>query len=1437
MDTTNNLNELHSAGGVGYINTYDVEHNASVPNLEASKRQYLPISSPNVQVFHSLNFENGMYMNAGEGHVVGGLHMMNQSMVLPSAAGVDIPMGDTPVTNSPIGNHTDAPSEGRPVDTPHTVDALFSTNKYKVKKIKETHSISADYTQKKNLTSILPFEKIMEEYEIQSLYPQSKVQELYNHQNMYEEKGRYNLMPPNGHVANGTMRKDFTADSSDASPSPYLSQGNTPMYGAQYACGAGVESSNFGGANGAKDRHIGQMGYAANRVTPGSPLQVEHNTTATGHPPNKAIQTDIKNINEKDKAGTPPHNDWEQNEQCTQNNLLEMYDHKQNKKVIYYAVKNHYDPTKEMHKKEKTNYPPNRHKVYQNDIYDYLLHHYEKNYKHILDSKYLDQSVFKGDQKEFLASQANPHTTSPNGTYIAGGILNTKENYDNAGDEDNSKGKNTNAMPRSNEEANQSNLGQVTMSDNLKGTHLCRKDNYSVDVNGVQDVTPLNGRQDNVYQTSVEISNLCDEDAMDLYKNISEVYTPRPKLFVYAVKGNAEGDRRYMEGSPIDDVLPKMDTPLGELPLQINKEMKKIFKRMKHKNTVVISNLGVRTGSSTFSNHILKSGHERGFFGGSADHKNCVYAHVMASPNKINYVYLHYKLVLAGGRSKSADKVKRDDKLKRDDRIKRHSSRSVGRSSCGDGDVPSEVNTLIALSFYLSNIIIFHINSESCSKVFDLLAQYYDVVKHIKENVKRRRDKCEQQDRGKDVGGDSKSGNSGHRNSFSQSGASLPDTPHSKGGNYNGGNYNGGNYNGGNYNGGNYNGGNYNGGNYNGGNGGEDNSEEDNFEEDNFSVPYFVFLLRDTTLGSASGADIGDTEGPSKLPPRKSLTKEAESKKVPPKVTRNSAPNVVPPTGDNQSARAQKLLEDLIEGIQNPVIKKKVKYLLKFLAKKSLFHLPPLKEKNKEEYAIQMRKIKKDIFINGKNVEYMYPNNGIYVYKYLNMLTYTINRNIFYTPNYLKKKMESCECKTLHNVLTDNFLFHVRRKIENKLPMKPNLFLTLINDIKIEFLLSFETLCIGNSKLKRKYKNQLCHNIDVIVLKAYKENIAFSCFIFFNIIDKKISKLQIYNKINKRKYEHFDQLRNDIDNINDGSIDNLIYNEILGIKKEEILTYFIKTYYSGFTSRKGSSFVRVQQENDAQSQHEYNTHTGAGYTKATKKNSYNSDSTVDPDQFADPCGHQTSRRSVSGARVLRMNTTASSALLRRGSRHHSEKAFSKGQSHSSSDQHSHNYDTPKQIKGNKYKSDGHSLRGKNSSCESSVSSHHQKGGPKDPTDGRRTKHYTDEEDKGKKTHTKKPLHKFKSDVELQNERKIKMIQEIQLGDRHISKKYHSVDYKNALPASVHQNEISDSNSYEPSYHGGAALQTKATPQHAGVQSWPNTTERIKKQEKQHQKKR
>ncbi|ANQ06227.1 Uncharacterized protein PCOAH_00005720 [Plasmodium coatneyi] len=1373
MGTTNNLNDVHSASGVGYINKYDVQNYGSVPNMERSKREYLPVGNPNMEVFHSLKYENNIYMNPGEGG--------------------NIPTAEPFVTNSPSDNCSDT----RNVDPPHTVDGLFSANKYKVKKIKETHSISADYTQKKNLTSILPFGKIMEEYEIKNLYPQSKVQELYNHQNVYEERGRYNLMPLNGNVANGTMRKDLSVDSSDGS-SPYLSKGSTLLYGGQYTYGTNVDSSSFGAPNGVKERHIpavtsgqvGQMGYTTNgmdpnvnRVNQGLPLQVtpneqvQMNQAGTGHPGEETIQREMQNMKagEKEKVGVPPHNEWEQNEQYTQNNLLEMYDHKQNKKVIYYAVKNHYDPTKEMHKKEKEkerekgNYPPDRNNLYQNDIYDYLLHHYEKNYKHIFDGRYMDQAVFKGEPKEFLAKQTDPpHSISPDGnksrdnsgTYISGGTLNAKNDH-NDGDQVNSKGKNGNAIPRGGEEGNQNNLAEGVISDKLKGTHLCSKNNYSVDVNTMEEVTPLNGREDNTYQSNVEISNLCDEDAMDLYKNIGEVYTSRPKLFVYSVKEGTGGERQPMGGSTIDEVVPRVETHLNDLPLQINKEMKKIFNRMKHKNTVVISNVGVKTGSSTFSNHILNSTQERGFFGGAADQKNCIYAHVMASPNKINYVYLDYNLMLRGGRSKSGDRIKRGDRMKRHDSVKRdRRSRSVGRSSCGD--LPNGVNTLIALSFYLSNIIIFHINRESCSKAFGLLAQYYDVVRHIKEHLKRRREKCAKEEMGKDVWGasrsgskiDSKSGNSGHRNSLSQS---------------------------------------------------DENYDEDN----NFSVPYFVFVLRDTTLGRQSGADMREEDGPSKLPSRKSLTKEVESKKI---------SHNVPPTGDVQSAHAQQLLEQLIETVQNPVVQKKVKYLLKFLAKKSLFHLPPPKEKYKEEYAIQMSKIKKDIFINGKNVENMYPNNGIYVYKYLNMLTYTINRGMFYTPNYLKKKMESCECKTLHNVLTDNFLFHVRRRIENKLPMKPNLFLTLINDIKIEFLLSFETLCIGNTKLKRKYKNKLCQNIDVIVLKAYKENIAFSCFTFFNIIDKKISKLQIYSKIDRRKYDHFDQLRKDIENINDGSIDNLIYNEILGIKKEEILTHFIKTYYSGFAARKGLSFVKGEEENEGENQHIYHTPSG-GPTKAMKKNSYNSDSTVDPGQFADPFNHQRSRRSVSGVRLSHMHTSASSTLLRRGSRHHSEKAFHRGESLSSNGKQSPNYGAKKHAQGNKYKSVEHSHRGNDSSHESSDESHHQKG-PKDAADGRR----------GKKP-SRKTLHKFKSDVGLQNERKVKMIQELQLGDDKISKKYHSVDYKNALSGYVHQNEGSESNSDEPSNHGGAPSQ------HAGVQTWPNTTERINKQEKQRQKKR
>ncbi|CAA9986486.1 conserved Plasmodium protein, unknown function [Plasmodium knowlesi strain H] len=1423
MGTTNNLNEVHSASGVGYMNKYDVEKYGTAHNMERSKRENLPINSPNMEVFHSLNYENDIYMNPQQGG--------------------DIPTGELTVKNSPNDNQTDRPTD-RPNDnqtdrrTDHhadtrtdtsNVDALFSGNKYKVKKIKDTHSISADYKQKKNLTSILPFEKIMEEYKIKNLYPENKVQELYNHKNVYEEKGGYNWIPLNGHFTNGTMRKDLSVDSSDGS-SPYLSKGSTLMYGGQYTYGTSVNSSSFGGANEAKERHISsassgklsQMGYAArgmdsisNRVNQGSPLQVESNQqvqmnqTGTGHPGVKTIQTEIPNTNaeEKEKRGVPPFNDLEQNDQYNQNNLLEMYDHKQNKKVIYYAVKNHYDPSKEMHKKEKErerekgNYPPHKNKVYQNDIYDYLLHHYEKNYKNFFDNRYMDQSVFKGEPKEFLASQANTsHWNSAdgskgrdtNGTYITEGVLKTKD-YNNDGDVDNSKRENRNVTPRSIEEGNQGNLAEGLMSDKLKGTHLCHKNSDSLNVNNakdvkaMEDVIPLNGREENTYQNSVEISNLCDEDAMDLYKNIGEVYTSRPKLFVYAGKG----EKRHMEKSNIGEVH-RVDTPLDDFPLQINKEMKKIFNRMKNKNTVVISNVGVKAGSSTFSNHILNSGQERGFFGGGADQKNCVYAHVMASPNKINYVYLDYdKLLLRGGRSMSGDRMKRDDRIKRDH------SRSVGRISSGEGNPPNEANALIALSFYLSNIIIFHINRESCSKAFALLAHYYDVVRHIREHLKRRREKCPKQDPAMDtatnVGWVSRSGSK-------LDGKSGKSEQRSDG-----------------------------------------NLEEDNLGEDNFSVPYFVFVLRDTTLGRESGKNVHEEDGPkmhkedgaNKLPLRKSLTREAESKRITPKVERNSLPKVernsspkaernsppkLPPTGDGQSARAQLLLEELIDGEKNRVVQKKVKYLLKFLAKKSLFHLPPPKEKYKQEYAIQLRKIKKEIFINGKNVENIYPNNGIYVYKYLNMLTYTINKNIFYTPNYLKKKMESCECKTLHKVLTDNFLLHVRRKIENKLPMKPNLFLTLINDIKIEFLLSFETLCIGNSRLKRKYKNKLCHNIDVIILKAYKENIAFSCFTFFNIIDKKINKLQIYSKIDKRKYEHFDELKNDIENINDGSIDNLIYNEILGIKKEEIWTYFIKSYYSGFSSRKGSSLVKVQEEKEGEKQHMYHTNS-RGHSKGMKKSGYNSDSTVDPDQFADPFNHQRSRRSASGVRVSRMHTSASSTLLRRGSRHHSEKAFSKGGSCSSGGKESPNYGPEKHPKGNIYKSTEHSLRGKDSSHERSDRSHLEKRDVKDATNGRQRKP------------SRKTLHQCKSDLALQDERKIKMVQEFQLEDRNISKKYHSVDYRNALPGHVHKNEGSESNSEDPYNHGEAAFQ------HAGVQTWPNTTEQIQKQEKQRQKRR
>ncbi|SOV11235.1 conserved Plasmodium protein, unknown function [Plasmodium sp. gorilla clade G2] len=1194
------------------------------------------------------------------------------------------------------------------------LENLFNTNKFKIKKIKDTNSISNDYNNKKNLTNILPFEKIVEQCDINNVLSNKFVQDLYNHQNVYDE--------------NNVVMKGFKGEYMDGSPSvPFLSDGKSVVYNKMKENDEHFEEDNY-----AHDKAYMTSRYSSdkrNTIKPNK-LDIDDKQKNDGNENNMVDKDDdnyqgnehinMNNINSKnniDRVRNRSHsknmipsdmttnnipmqdirnshyknenenknkkindnmndninndddlNAVENNQGDKDNNLFEVYDYNKNKKVVYYSVKNHYDPYKEMCKKEKDSYSIYDNKIYENDIYDYLLHQYEQNYEHMFDQRNSNSSNITNDRKDIFYNRMNLlygdnhmgdnnykkdmirnsyHNNNNNNNNINGDVntFNSKDGISRCRVET----LNQNSI-HANNENEYNNIPRYT--NYKKETELYDKILYDYKLNqhkypsyfprNINDKSCDNVNDKNrnsnssiLYKRNTKICNLYNDELLDIYKYTTDIYTPKPKLFVYSIKDNLNTNnqdqkndiktekQKDTKNNLYDKENTNNDLLCNTYSLKINKEFKKIFKKLKYKNTVVISNIGKNCGSSTFSNYIINDNEINKFTNEISTEENCIYAYITRNQNKINYLYLDYEKVT-----------------------------TLQATYCNEKkELQNNINKFITLSFYFSNIVILHISKENCLDMFYVLASYYDIIKNIRENLRKRRKKYEQLESGKQEGDqfdlknmkkalspkennkskdnqknkenkenkenlknkenkenlknkenqkskDHQKGKDHHKSKDHQK-----SKDHHKNKDHNKSNDN-----------------------LDSDKNEEDietveepldindnqtntnlssdvseddssntdseDSSKDNFDENNFSLPYFIFVLRDVNKEELFQMNLQneclfkeeDMNGNINV----NINVNANENMNNPlndcmfynqhgnnNINNNNNNNNNSSSGNNYhygydnysyDSLARQYLDSLINMINDDVTQKKVQCMLKLLTRKNIFMLPSLYTNNNEyiinkEYMKELSRIKKELYIQGKAIDNMYKNNGTYIYKYISMLLYTTNNNIFYTPKQLQKKIENFECKMLYNVLIDNFLLHIRKKIEKKLPMKPNMFLTLINDLKIEFILTFEKFAIGNIKIKKKYKNQLYSDMDVIILKAYKENIAFSCFNFYNIIDQKIKALKIYENINNFKYENFSQLQIDLEHINDGEIDNLIYNEILGIKKEEIYAHFINVYY------------------------------------------------------------------------------------------------------------------------------------------------------------------------------------------------------------------------------------------------------------------------------------
>ncbi|CAD2089929.1 conserved Plasmodium protein, unknown function [Plasmodium vinckei brucechwatti] len=1264
MDTINVLKDGENMNKPNYSNNYDTNSYPVELNTDTLKREYTHIDVKNTNLYQTVNMiddlhqkkininpnENKKMSLLKEKYVYQNLETNNeQNENYPSNIylnnndmNISGNANNTPINNYgariKISNIESTIKKKNNSNNSDIVRNLFDANKFRIQKVSEANvannnnnsNNAKDNGAKKNLTSILPFDKMVEECDISNLMSTNQFKDLYRHHNMYIDKN-YQTDSNNVIFLNAYNESKNTLSnkigvshlskeniSLNKGYDNYMNNRSTPNTNEinkniknhkqtitkEYYMTNNNSIDNFSklieNSKNENNKMInGEEHYAQNKTNVnGIPFNDDHNC-------NNFYDENQNTTNFNNTKNSKPTNVYtEDDENNIQNNLFEVYDYKKNKKIIYYNVKNHYNPYNEVKKKETNNQNIYDNKIYENDIYDYLLQQYETNYKNIMERKFSTSN--KSSTNEQNESILNGATLKKKFSRIFKnlGITSTDDKKTDTLSQYNDQ--------NTNESINYNDYKNIIKDE--KNNPYTNPSNLNINSDSndrnMSDITPLCEENRDTYFRSGKSFDISNDSSMDIFKNTKEIYTEKPMLLLNYVKEDAVYSRDFKSK------IEKKKTNDEDI-LKMNKGIKKKLKKMKYDNTVVISNIGRKIGSTTFSNQIISdtptiSNDETYFTLDHNEEKNCIYSYIVSSGNQINYVYLDY------------DKLSKnvDTPIINDNTSNISSNETLGKEMLINNktdvekkDTSHNINKLLTFSFYFSNIIMIHIDSQNCLEIFYMLSDYYDIIKNIQNDIKYREEKKQnilEEKKKKSKVNNNRNSNDEEKNikladnhdqtrgpkyskldsyatkssldvpSISLIEAGLKEKIDE---------------------------------NNSDSNSKEDSiifdNDEENKQNESFQVPHFFFVLRDVNENELSNF------------------KDENKDKINHSHSENPC-NFTDKCESNNDNYAQNYFNFLINKIKNNNTKKKVKYLLKFLGKKSLFLFPSMcKNNNNDEteitaqYTSELKNLKKELYIQGRSIDNMHKHDGKYMYKYLNMLIYTTNNNIFYSPNHIKKKIERFENKILYNILTDNFLLHIRNKIENKLPMKPNLFLTLINQIKIEFLATFDKFSIGNTEIKNRYKTQLCNNIDIIILKAYKENIAYSCFTFYNLIDNKISELNIYENINKKYYKNFDHLRKDINKLNKQGIDNLIYNEILSIKKEEMFTHFINTYYDGNISPSreevddksdyDSSFPNLQKGN-LKKKHAYinyqsdNTIDSVEYNKKiTKKksNSYN----------------------------------------------------------------------------------------------------------------------------------------------------------------------------------------------------------------------------------------
>ncbi|SCM10184.1 conserved Plasmodium protein, unknown function [Plasmodium chabaudi adami] len=1203
MDTINVLKDGENMNKPNYSNNYDTNSYPIGVNTDTFKREYIHSDIKNTNLFQTVNMNDDLHqkkinINPSENKK---MSLLKEKYVYPNLETnndqienypSNIYLNNNDMNISGNANNTHINDYGTRIkisnieptikkkETSNNSDIarnLFDANKFRIQKVSEANvannhnnsNNAKDNGAKKNLTNILPFDKMVEEYDISNLMSTNQFKDLYSHHNIYIDKNYQtdsnNVIFLNAYNESKNITQIGHNTLSNKIGVSHLSKENILANHKQVNAKESYMINNNNIDNFSK--LIENSQNTNNKIINDEEHYAQNRTNMNGIPYNgdynyNNFYDENQNINNFNNTKNPkPTNVYtEDDESNIQNNLFEVYDYKKNKKIIYYNVKNHYNPYNEVKKKETSNQNIYDNKIYENDIYDYLLQQYETNYKNIMERKFSTSNKSStNEQNEFILNGANLKKKFST-IFKNLGITSTDNKKMDTLSQYNDQ--------NTNESINYNDYKNIIKDEKNNPYTNPSNPNINSDSNdrNMSDITPLCEENRDTYFRSGNSFDLSNDSSMDIFKNTKEIYTEKPMLLLNYVKEDTVYSRDFK-----NKIEKKKNN--DEDILKMNKGIKKKLKKMKYDNTVVISNIGRKIGSTTLSNQIISdisnTPNGEGYF--SVNHneeKNCIYSYIVSSENQINYVYLDYDKL-----SKNADTPTINDSTSNISSNETLDKEMLinNKTDIAKKDNGHNINKLLTFSFYFSNIIMIHIDSQNCLEIFYLLSDYYDIIKNIQNDIKYREEKKKNNklnnnrnsnDEEKNIKlADNHDQTKGPKYSKLDSYAtkSSLDVPSislieaglkekidennsdSK----------------------------------------EDSiildNDEENKQNENFQVPHFFFILRDVNENELSNFKDENKD----------------------KINRSHSENPCNFTEKNESSNdnyAQNYFNFLINKIKNNNTKKKVKYLLKFLGKKSLFLFPSIcKNNNNDEteitaqYISELKNLKKELYIQGRSIDNMHKHDGKYMYKYLNMLIYTTNNNIFYSPNHIKKKIERFENKILYNILTDNFLLHIRNKIENKLPMKPNLFLTLINQIKIEFLATFDKFSIGNTEIKNRYKTQLCNNIDLIILKAYKENIAYSCFTFYNLIDNKINELNIYENINKKYYKNFYHLRKDINKLNKQGIDNLIYNEILSIKKEEMFTHFINTYYDGNISPSreetddksdyDSSFPNLQKDN------------------------------------------------------------------------------------------------------------------------------------------------------------------------------------------------------------------------------------------------------------------